>query len=177
MKLAPALSRVTLSGALLLASLPVAGSALAAQADVDLLYSYVGDWRGRGLAVYRDNGNEESMLCRMSITEAANSKVRFNGSCSLAGGGVRISGTVGYSDANSRYEARATAASYEGIAIGRRQGGGIAFTMTQSNPDDGSILEIELGLALNDSEISVDFGVMNPEDGWGLDADVPMERQ
>jgi hypothetical protein len=166
-----------MAGAAVLATLTMAGTAQAAQADVDLLYSYVGEWRGRGTATYRGSGDSESVLCRMSIERSAASKVSFVGRCSLAGGGVTISGAVGYSDANRRYEAIATTASYQGQAVGRRTSSGIHFTMTQSNSDDGSTYEIDMALALRDTEISVDFGVLNPEDGWGLDAVLPFERQ
>lgn len=177
MTLVPVFPRALLAGALALMVLPAIDTAEAAQTDIDLLYSYVGEWRGRGTATYRDTGESESVLCRMSIQPSAASKVAFTGRCSLAGGGLTIAGTVGFSDTNNRYEAVATTASYQGQAIGRRRGNGIHFTMVQTNSDDGNTYEIDMGMALNDAEIAVDFGVLNPEDGWGMDADVPFERQ
>jgi hypothetical protein len=177
MTLVPAFPRALLAGAIALVAQPIVGTVQAAQADIDLLYTYIGEWRGRGMATYRDTGESESILCRMTIQRSASTKVSFVGRCSMAGGGVTITGSVGFSDANNRYEAIATTASYQGQAIGRRRGDGIQFTMTQTNPDDGSTLEIDMALALNDAEIAVDFGVLNPEDGWGLDADVPFEKQ
>lgn len=177
MKFALAVTRSLLAGAVVLGTAGLSGSAIAAQEDLDLLYSYIGDWRGRGTATYRDSGDRESVFCHMTLERAAAGKVSFVGNCTMAGGGVQISGTVGYSDQNRRYEARATSASYTGQAIGRRTSSGIQFTMVQFSGDEGPSYEIDLGLALNDEAISVDFGVLNPEDGWGMDADVPFSRR
>ena len=41
--------------------------AVAAPADVALLQSYIGDWRGRGTLV---GANSETVVCRLSLTQA-----------------------------------------------------------------------------------------------------------
>jgi hypothetical protein len=69
----------------LLAAMPFGTPVYAAQADIDLLKNYVGEWRGRGIAQFSDTGKDETIVCRMTITDSEPTKVTFNGRCTIAG--------------------------------------------------------------------------------------------
>jgi hypothetical protein len=80
-----------------------AAPALAAPADVALLQSYIGDWRGRGVLI---GANTETVVCRMSLTQGNQDKVNYSGRCSLAGTQLSVAGTMAYVEANRRFEGR-----------------------------------------------------------------------
>ena len=67
--------------------------AFAGPAEVALLKSYEGNWRGRGTVVGSDT---ENVTCRMSLTNGNQDKVNYAGRCSLAGTDLAINGTLAY---------------------------------------------------------------------------------
>jgi len=162
-------------GAALLFSGSAGGAVLAAQADIDLLKSYLGEWRGRG-STTTANGTE-SVACRLSITDAGVEKVNYNGRCTLAGGTISIKGTMAFVTADNRYEAVMTSStSFAGIAIGKRRGTGIDFDLRDRDTESGKEYAIAAGFELEDEAITLDFKVTEVETGRESSALIPFEK-
>ena len=152
------------------------GAAAAGQRDVQLLQSYVGTWEGRGTFGVGDNA--ETIKCRLSVTSSEPTRVQFNGRCALAGGGVTIKGTLGYIEDKNRYEATMTSdAAFNGVAIGRRTGSGIDFSMQPTDDDDNTVYNVRAGLSLRDDTIVVKAKITDPESGASSQAEVPMDKK
>lgn len=174
MKQLRALIRPTLTAGILASAMLAAGPASAADADLALIQSYVGDWRGTGELTNSD-GSEESVRCRLDITRSSAEKINFDGRCALAGATLSMKGTMAYIEANNRYEAVLTSnTSFSGRAIGRRSGNTVTFNI-QSTNEDGETANVRAGFGLSNGKIHVDFVVTNP-DGSRLSADVPFDR-
>ena len=130
-----AMPHLALAGALAFAGAPVlsglsATPAFAAKADLDLIQSYVGNWRGRGPMTNGDQ-KKETVVCRLEITRSTQEKIGFSGRCALAGGNLSMNGTMAYIVAANRYEAIITSnTEFTGTAIGMKALGevfGITF--------------------------------------------------
>jgi hypothetical protein len=161
----------------LLAAMPFGTPVYAAQADIDLLKNYVGEWRGRGIAQFSDTGKDETIVCRMTITDSEPTKVTFNGRCTIAGRTLALAGTVAYVEAASRYEAiMSSVASFQGVAIGRRQGNNIAFNLIDRNAESGEH-RVDAALSLEGNGIHMDFKIANVNTGWSTIAQIPFEVQ
>src|SRR5690606_36515863 len=89
----------------LLVSAGAASPALAAPADVALIKSYIGEWRGRGTLT---GANSETVVCRLSLTQGNQDKVNYNGRCTLAGSTLSVAGTMAYTEQSKRFEAAMT---------------------------------------------------------------------
>jgi hypothetical protein len=114
------LTRAAALAGLLLSATAGSMPTMAAPADVALLKSYIGEWRGRGVVI---GASEESVVCRLSLTEGNQDKVNYNGRCALAGTNLSVAGTIAYIDASRRYEAAMTSnATFTGIAVGQKRG-------------------------------------------------------
>lgn len=149
--------------------------AFSAQADLDLLQSYVGSWKGRGETT--SSGNTETLVCKLDITKSSTNKVGYNGRCSLAGGNLSIAGTMAYVVERKRFEAvMSSNTSFSGVAIGKRNGKGIAFELRDKNKENGKDYAIDAGIALNGEEISVDFTVLEVSSGKKILATVPFKK-
>lgn len=177
MKFLPeALPARLMSCAIALASLPLSGPALAAQEDIDLLKSYVGDWRGRGSAVLASTGQEETVVCRMSVHDAGAARVTFDGRCSLAGRTIAVAGTMIWNEEAGQYEAAmSSVASFQGVAIGRRSGDSIDFELLNRNAE-GKEYRIEAAMALLDAQIGMDFQITDLSTGGVTTAQVPFAQ-
>jgi hypothetical protein len=167
-----------LSRALALAGvLAAAGTApaLAAPADVALLKSYIGDWRGRGVLI---GANTETVVCRMSLTQGNQDKVNYSGRCSLAGTQLSVAGTMAYVEASRRFEAAMSSnATFSGIAVGQKRGGGLVFNLRERDKDeDGKDLNISAQITLKGDSIQVVFDVIYVDSGDSLRAEVPFSR-
>lgn len=177
MKLFGPLTRTVVLAGLLAATPMAATPALAGAADVALLKSYIGEWRGRGTLVGADS---ESVVCRLSLTPGNQDKVNYSGRCSMAGTNVSVNGTIAYNDAARRYEAAMTSnVSFTGLAIGRKQGNNIVFNLREKNKDDkGNDLTVSAAIILGNSgkAIGVDFGVVFNATGESLKASVPFTK-
>jgi hypothetical protein len=147
----------------------------AAPADVALLKSYIGEWRGRGVVI---GASEESVVCRLSLTEGNGDKVNYNGRCALAGTNLSVAGTIAYIDASRRYEAAMTSnATFTGIAVGQKRGSGLIFNLRERDQDEeGKDLNISAQIQLNNNDIQVSFEVVYVESGDSLRAEVPFSR-
>lgn len=149
--------------------------AVAAPADVALLKSYIGDWRGRGVLV---GANTETVLCRMSLTQGNQDKVNYNGRCTLAGTQLSVAGTMAYVEASRRFEAAMSSnATFTGVAVGQKRGNSLVFNLREREKDEkGKDLNISAQITLNGDAIKVIFEVVYVESGDSLRAEVPFSR-
>ncbi|MBD8064852.1 hypothetical protein IC608_05105 [Devosia sp. PTR5] len=173
---------MTKPGALLraaaLAVLPIAGAtipAVAAPADIELIRSYLGEWRGRGTLV---GATTESVVCRLSVTPGNGDKVNYSGRCVLAGTTLSVAGTMAYIEASRRYEAAMTSnATFSGIAVGQKRGSALVFNLRERDQDEeGKDLNITAQIHLEPEAIAVAFEVVYVESGDSLYAEVPFSR-
>jgi hypothetical protein len=147
----------------------------AAPADVALLQSYIGEWRGRGVLY---GASEETVVCRLTLTQGNQDKVNYNGRCALAGTNLSVAGTMAYVEANRRFEAAMTSnATFTGIAVGQKRGSGLIFNLRERDQDEeGKDLNIAAQIQLNPEDIHVTFEVVYIESGDSLRAEVPFSR-
>ena len=159
--------RSTLAGcAIALASLPLAGPALAAPEDIELLKSYVGEWRGRGSAVLASTGKEETVVCRIT----------FDGRCTLAGRTIAVAGTMIWNEQASQYEAAmSSVAGFQSLAIGRRSGDDVNFELINRNAE-GKEYQIEAAMALQGARIGMDLQITDLSTGGITTAQVPFSQ-
>ena len=152
-----------------------AAPALAAPADVALLQSYIGEWRGRGVLI---GANTETVVCRMSLTQGNQEKVNYNGRCTLAGTQLSVAGTMAYIEASRRFEAAMSSnATFTGIAVGQKRGNGLIFNLRERDKDEeGKDLNITAQITLQEEAIRVVFEVVYVESGDSLRAEVPFSR-
>lgn len=170
----PLTRAVALAGLLLSATAGLA-PVMAAPADVALLKSYIGEWRGRGVMI---GANEETVVCRLSLSEGNQDKVNYNGRCALAGTNLSVAGTLAYVDASRRFEAAMTSnATFTGIAVGQKRGSGLVFNLRERDQDEeGKDLSISAQIQLNGDAIQVAFEIVYIESGDSLRAEVPFAR-
>lgn len=168
-------------GRLLVVALAAAGSmaalpAQAAPADVALIQSYIGEWRGRGVLI---GANTETVVCRLSLSQGNEDKVNYSGRCSLAGTQLSVAGTMAYIEASRRYEAAMTSnATFTGLAIGQKRGSGLIFNLRERDEDEeGKDLNITAQINLQEESIEVVFEIVYVESGDSLRAEVPFTRQ
>lgn len=174
---APLRSIATLVLAALLA-LP-ASAAMAGQAQMDLLASYVGNWRGTGKLTGGDQ--PETFTCRMIIAKGNKEKINYSGRCALTfiPLNLGVSGTIAYNDAQDRYEGAMTSnTAYSGLAIGRQRGQTITFDFqTRERDDKGQDLTVGSKISLDSGQITVNFDVEFNDSGEKMFATVPFERR
>ena len=170
------LSRMIAAAGLVFASGLAALPAFAGPAEVALIQSYIGEWRGRGVLI---GANTETVVCRMTLSQGNQDKVNYSGRCSLAGTQLSVAGTVAYIEASKRYEAAMTSnATFSGIAVGQKRGSGLIFNLRERDEDEeGKDLNITAQIQLQDEAISVVFEVVYVENGDSLRAEVPFTRQ
>lgn len=157
--------------------LPLAATApvAAAEADVALIKSYIGEWRGRGNIVWGGSGDEETVLCRMEVEDSDPAKIGVEGRCSLAGAVLQMRGTIAWVEANNRYEGILSSNSFTGIAIGHRRGQSLVFDLRDYEGESGRF-DIEARIALQGDDIGMDLRIANKDDGTVTTADVPFAR-
>jgi len=169
------LARSAAVAGLVVTSMVAAAPAHAAQADIELLNSYLGDWRGKGTLV----GDEsETVICRLSLTPGNQNKVNYSGRCAMAGNNLSVSGTLAYVESSRRYEAAMTSnATFTGVAVGRKQGNGVVFNLKERETDEeGNDLTISAVIALLNEKINVEFQVLFNSSGDVLKAKVPFSK-
>ncbi|HHY49724.1 MAG TPA: hypothetical protein GYA10_08265 [Alphaproteobacteria bacterium] len=176
MKLLGPLARsVAIVGLSAAGCLAATGPVFAGKAEVAMLQSYVGSWKGRGQLI---GAESESVVCRMTISPGNDDKVNYSGRCALAGQTVAVNGTLAYIDAKRRFEAAMTTnAGFTGLAIGQKSGGGVVFNLREKEQDDqGNDLQITAGITLTEARITVDFNVVFLETGDTISASVPFTK-
>ena len=169
------LSRAVALAGLLVTGGIATGPVLAGPADVALLQSYIGNWRGRGVLV---GANSETVVCRLALTSGNQDKVNYHGRCTLAGTQLSVAGTMAYVDANKRFEAAMSSnATFTGVAVGQKRGSGLVFNLRERDQDEeGKDLTISAQISLSNDAISVVFEVVYVESGDSLRAEVPFTK-
>ena len=169
------LARALAVAGLMLSALLAQAPALAGTAEVELLQSYIGSWKGRGIVT---GAEQETVICRMTIDKGNQDKVNYRGRCAMAGTTVSVNGTLAYIDASRRYEAAMTTnAGFSGIAVGQSTGGGVVFNLRERVADeDGKPLTVTAAITLTGARIMVDFSVVFNETGQSLAAKVPFTK-
>lgn len=178
MNFAGPLSRIAALAGMAILSLPAAAPAYAAKADVELLQSYLGTWKGSSELQGRFRGKDGGTVsCQLSLSKGNGDKVNYAGNCTLAGTSMTVKGTIVYNDAGKRYEAAMTSnVSFSGLAIGKRQGGGVLFNFKERNKDEeGMGLNVNAAITLNPDKIAVNFDVAF-DNGDKLSASVPFTK-
>ncbi len=150
--------------------------AATAQPELELLTSYVGNWRGEGALVGGDR--PEPFRCRLTIAKGNQTKVNYTGRCTLVNTTLSISGTIGYNDKAKQYEAAMSSnAGFTGLAIGRQGAGQISFDLRERQKDrGGSDVRIGSRIVLVGESITVDFEVEFNDSGEVLTASVPFSQ-
>tara|TARA_R110002020_G_scaffold51948_2_gene146524 strand:- start:17 stop:538 length:522 start_codon:yes stop_codon:yes gene_type:complete len=167
-----------LAGAMALAGALAMGGiapALAGPAELALLQSYIGEWRGRGTLT---GANVETVVCRLALTPGNQDKVNYSGRCSLAGTQLSVAGTMAYIEASRRYEAvMSSNATFSGVAVGQKRGKGLVFNLRERDEDEeGKELAISAQINLAQDTIGVLFDIIYVENGDSLRAEVPFSR-
>ncbi|MHA6296913.1 hypothetical protein [Devosia sp. CAU 1758] len=169
-----------LRAAIVALALSMPASALAtvqaAESELELLTSYIGDWSGEGALVGGDQ--PEPFRCRLGVSQGNLLKINYIGRCSLVNATLSIRGTIAYNDTAGQYEAVMNAsAGYEGLAIGRKSGDTISFDLREQAKDRaGSDVRIGARILLVGDSITVDFEVEFNNSGDVLTARVPFSR-
>jgi len=168
--------KIWLRALAVLALAQMAAPATAAEAELALLSSYVGNWQGEGALVGGDK--PEPFRCRLSISRGNQQKVNYTGRCTLVNATLSISGTIAYNDAARQYEAvMSSNAGYTGLAIGRRGNNQISFDLRERQKDrGGSDVRIGSRIILIGDSITVDFEVEFNNSGDVMTASVPFNR-
>ena len=179
MNFAGPLSRLVALAGLTVGTMMAAAPAYAAKADVELIQSYVGTWKGASQLDGKFRGKPAGKVsCQMSLSPGNGDKVNFAGNCALAGTTMTVKGTIVYNDAGKRYEAAMTSnVSFSGLAIGKRQGNGILFSFKEKNQEVDGMggLDVNASIMLNPDKIAVNFDVAF-DNGDKLAASVPFTK-
>lgn len=179
MNFAGPLSRIVALAGLTVLSTSAIAPAFAAKADIELIQSYVGTWKGGSQLNGQFRGKPAGKVsCSMSLSPGNGDKVNFAGNCALAGTTMTVKGTIVYNEAGKRYEAAMTSnVSFSGIAIGKRQGGGILFSFKEKDQgvDGMGGLDVNASILLNPEKIAVKFDVAF-DNGEKLSASVPFTK-
>lgn len=149
--------------------------AMAAKADIELLQSYIGNWKGRGQLI---GAETETVVCRLNLTAGNQDKVNYSGRCSMAGTNLAVNGTLAYNDGANRFEAAMTSnATFNGLAVGKKSGSGVIFNLKERGEDEeGNDMTITAQIALNRGKINVEFNIVFNATGDMLRASVPFSK-
>lgn len=163
-----------LQAAVAVAAMALTGPAVAG--PVELLDSYVGDWKGSGALV--GGQNPEPFRCRLGISKGNLNKINYAGRCSLIDMNLSVSGTIAFDDKAQRYQAvMSSNAGFTGLAVGQIQGDTISFDLREKQKDrGGNDVRIGSRILLKENAITVDFEVEFNNSGQVLTASVPFSR-
>jgi hypothetical protein len=170
----PVTRAVAVAGAILVAG---AMPAFAGPAEMSLLEAYIGTWSGKGTLKAAE---DETVVCKMSLSKGNGSKLNYTGRCQLAGAQLSVTGTIAYVDANKRYEAvmNSGIGGFRGVAIGQKRGENIVFDLKQRAEDDsGNDMSIASSVTLSGgNKMAVSFHAVFNETGDTLDAQIPFTK-
>ena len=160
--------------AVAVAAMALTGPAFAG--PVELLESYIGDWKGAGALV--GGQNPEPFRCRLGISKGNLNKINYAGRCSLVDMTLSVSGTIAYDDKARRYQAAMSSnAGFTGVAVGRINGDTVSFDLREKQKDrGGNDVRIGSRILLNGASITVDFEVEFNNSGQVLTASVPFSK-
>jgi len=169
--------RQHLHAAMAVAAMTLSGMATPAlSGPVEVLNSYVGDWKGAGSLV--GGQNPEPFRCRLGISKGNLNKINYAGRCSLIDMNLSVSGTIAYDDKAQRYQAvMSSNAGFTGVAVGQIRGDTINFDLREKQKDrGGNDVRIGSRILLQNNAITVDFEVEFNNSGQVLTASVPFSR-
>jgi len=154
----------------------LAAPAYSAEAEMALLNSYIGNWRGE--SVLTGGEKPEPFRCRLNIAKGNLNKINYAGRCTLINMNLSVSGTIAYSDQNRRFEAAMSSnAGFTGLAVGVKQSDRISFDLKQRQSDrGGNDVRIGSKIILIGDSIRVDYEVEFNDSGKLLVASVPFSR-
>lgn len=170
------LARAGAVAGIAIASIMAPAPAFAGPAELALLESYIGEWRGRGQL---QGASSETVVCRLGITKGNQARVNYAGRCAIAGNNLTVRGTMAYNDSASRFEAAMTtnAGFSPAPAIGRKNGKGILFNLRERGEDEaGNDMTIAASMDFQPTNIIVDIDVTFNETGEKLRASVPFVK-
>lgn len=154
-----------------------AAPAFAGPAEMALLESYAGSWNGKGTLT---GAQQETVVCKMSLSKGNGTKLNYTGRCSLAGAQLSVTGTIAYVDAKNRYEAvmNSGIGGFRGVAVGVKKGSGIVFDLKQRAEDDsGNDVSIASTVTLTGgNKMAVKFHAVFNDTGDTIDASVPFTK-
>jgi len=170
------LPRAVAAAVIILLAVLMSAPARSGPAELALLTSYIGDWRGEGALV--GGQNPEPFRCRLTMSSGNLSKINYAGRCSLINMNLSVSGTIAYNDQAQRYEAvMSSNAGFTGLAVGRKQGDTISFDLRERQSDrGGNDVRIGSRITLSGGAIRVDYEVEFNNSGQVLTAAVPFRR-
>jgi len=150
--------------------------AQAGDAELKLLSSFVGNWRGE--SILKGSDEADTFRCRLVVTKGTRAKIHYSGRCTFVTTTLSVNGTIAYSDEKRRYEgAMSTNAGFTGLAVGVQRGNKINFNLKERQKDrGGSDVRIGARILLVGDAISVFFEVEFNDSGHILTADVPFSR-
>lgn len=153
-----------------------AAPARSVENPLDLLMSYVGDWRGESVLV--GGANPEAFRCRLTITRGTQTKINYAGRCTLVRMNLAVAGTIAFNVNTQRYEAAMSSnVGFTGMAVGRAQGDRIHFDLVEQQTDrGGNDVRIGAGILLVGGAITVEFEVEFNQSGEVLTSSVPFSR-
>ena len=170
----PVARAVAVAGAILVAG---AMPAFAGPAEMAVLEAYIGTWNGKGTLKAAE---DETVVCKMSLSKDNGSKLNYTGRCQLAGAQLSVTGTIAYVDANKRYEAvmNSGIGGFRGVAIGQKRGDNIVFDLKQRAEDDaGNDMSIASSVTLSGgNKMAVSFHAVFNETGDTIDAQIPFSK-
>ncbi|WEJ35269.1 heme-binding beta-barrel domain-containing protein [Devosia sp. SD17-2] len=154
----------------------LSATAQAGEAELALLSTYIGQWRGEGALVGGDK--PEAFRCRLNVAKGNQQRINYTGRCTLVDTTLSISGTIAYNDSSRRYEAAMSSnAGFTGMAIGQNRGNSISFDLSENQRDrGGSDVRIGSNIVLSNNNIVVNFEVEFNNSGDVLTAKVPFAR-
>jgi hypothetical protein len=169
------ITRAAALAATLLCAPSGVSTVMAAPADVALIKSYIGEWRGRGKLF---GATTETVVCRMTVSQGNGDKINYNGRCTLAGTTMSLAGSVAFNDQTRRYEAALTTnATFQATAIGQKRGRNVIFNLREREQDEkGKDLNISAQIQLSGETIGIVFEAIYVESGDSLRAEVPLTR-
>lgn len=171
-----ALKKMILVTLLALSPQALTATAQAGEAELALLSTYIGQWRGEGALVGGDK--PEAFRCRLNVAKGNQQRINYTGRCTLVDTTLSISGTIAYNDSTRRYEAAMSSnAGFTGMAIGQNRGSSISFDLSENQRDrGGSDVRIGSNIVLANNNIVVNFEVEFNNSGDVLTAKVPFAR-
>lgn len=168
--------RSAIAAILLTGAIAAPAPALAGDAEITLLSSYIGEWAGE--SVLKGGAEEEPFRCRLKVSKGVQAKINYSGRCALVNSNLSVAGTIAFDDASRRYlAAMSSNVGFTGQAVGRMQGNSISFDLdTQQIDRGGNQVRIGADIALVNDTIVVDFEVEFNNSGEVLTAKVPFGR-
>ena len=168
------LVRIAAIAGLIVATGVAVAPAFAGPAEVALLKSYEGSWKGKGQVVGADT---ETVTCRMQLSPGNDDKVNYSGRCALAGANLSINGTLAYIDTNQRYEGAMTSnVNFSGVAIGQKVGNGIVFNLKERGTLQDTNTVIAAGITLSPGAITVKFEATDSVSGKSVSSLIPFQK-